>query len=404
MSHKLTVALTQYTPLLHFQGDVPGACLRASEVKPALDLFLLACLPKEITLPRSWCCEGSHALRYRMTFRGDKRTVDRNIHALYFAKAPATRAVWYPDMMTMDIVALSPERIVLEGETMTLAEVIARYLPAFFALHCFGARSNKGFGSFGVKAINGTAVPTLRPDALTGCAPSGVLYSLDHGSVPESSAVLDEVALLSDIMKRGINDTHGDPESDQYLKGLIFQYIMETAGGGVHSEKAVIKKKLLNDRAAQEEDAYVQKAFGKQPLEEDAKCRYIRSLLGLAGTYQYKIDRDNPHSRRAGRVFVRSLDKRVERFENPVHFKPYGQYLLLIPQPMPDAVLGAEFSFEIKDAATRRTQKEEAIRTPDQFSLDGFLQYFCRRVKEDADVYRFLGGPRDIQRFSGRPE
>ena len=403
MSHKLTVALPQYTPLLHFQGDVPGAFLRASEVKPALDLFLLACLPKEITLPKSWRYEGNHALRYRMTFRGDKRTVDRNIHALYFATAPATRAVWYSDM-TMSIVALSPEKIVLEGEGLTLTDVIARYLPVFFALHCFGARSNKGFGSFGVKSINDVPVPIPRLDTLTSCAPAGVLYCLDYGSTPESRTVLDEVALLSDIMKRGINDTHGDPESDRYLKGLIFQYIMEKGSAEVHSEKALIKKKILNDAAAQEEDDSVQKAFGKRPLEEGAEYRYIRGLLGLAGIYEYKIDQDNPHSRRAGRVFVRNPDKRVERFENPVHFKPFDRYLLLIPQPIPDDVLGAKFSFYTKDNTTKKILKEETVRTPDAFSLDAFLQYFCRRVKEDADVYRFLGGPKEILRFSDRPE
>ena len=37
----LTIKLKQHTPLIHFQHDQEGATLRASEVKPKLDKFVL---------------------------------------------------------------------------------------------------------------------------------------------------------------------------------------------------------------------------------------------------------------------------------------------------------------------------------------------------------------------------
>lgn len=37
----LKVTLKQHTPLIHFQHDQYGATLRASEVKPKLDKFIL---------------------------------------------------------------------------------------------------------------------------------------------------------------------------------------------------------------------------------------------------------------------------------------------------------------------------------------------------------------------------
>ena len=40
--HTLTVKLKQHTPLIHFQHSQQGATLRASEVKPKLDRFILA--------------------------------------------------------------------------------------------------------------------------------------------------------------------------------------------------------------------------------------------------------------------------------------------------------------------------------------------------------------------------
>lgn len=47
MIHKLTISLKQHTPLIHFQHDQDGASLRASEVKPKLDRFLLLNLGEE---------------------------------------------------------------------------------------------------------------------------------------------------------------------------------------------------------------------------------------------------------------------------------------------------------------------------------------------------------------------
>ncbi len=45
--NKLTIKLKQHTPLIHFQHDQEGATLRASEVKPKLDQFILTKLGKE---------------------------------------------------------------------------------------------------------------------------------------------------------------------------------------------------------------------------------------------------------------------------------------------------------------------------------------------------------------------
>ena len=39
--HKLEIKLKQHTPLIHFQHDQEGATLRASEVKPKLDRFII---------------------------------------------------------------------------------------------------------------------------------------------------------------------------------------------------------------------------------------------------------------------------------------------------------------------------------------------------------------------------
>ena len=82
--YKLEITLKQHTPLIHFQHDQVGATLRASEVKPKLDKFLLTKLGggdyrKGIVLAQSngWLNgvkpsdrleNDSYALNYKMKF------------------------------------------------------------------------------------------------------------------------------------------------------------------------------------------------------------------------------------------------------------------------------------------------------------------------------------------------
>jgi hypothetical protein len=42
--YQLKIQLKQHTPIIHFQHDQAGATLRASEVKPKLDRFLIEML------------------------------------------------------------------------------------------------------------------------------------------------------------------------------------------------------------------------------------------------------------------------------------------------------------------------------------------------------------------------
>ena len=73
--HKLEIKLKQHTPLIHFQHDQKGATLRASEVKPKLDKFVLTKLGNgnyeagvDIAKVNGWLIgKGDHpALDYKM--------------------------------------------------------------------------------------------------------------------------------------------------------------------------------------------------------------------------------------------------------------------------------------------------------------------------------------------------
>ena len=77
----LTIRLKQHTPLIHFQHDQEGATLRASEVKPKLDKYILTQLGggdyekgKAEAKSKGWLVgKGEHyALDYKMRIEAIK--------------------------------------------------------------------------------------------------------------------------------------------------------------------------------------------------------------------------------------------------------------------------------------------------------------------------------------------
>ena len=174
---KIVVQLVQDTPMWHFQGAFDDCCLRATEVKPKLDRFLLAKLDKgELSVngcaltsrddvPSTWWAnEDKTAFNYKMRISAesrriiesqvpdlDRRTgqqktdrngkpVFRNLYPIYFARVGAD------ETGDMELVRMSGIRVELIVSDDRLAECIAPIIPAFFASHSFGARQDKGFG------------------------------------------------------------------------------------------------------------------------------------------------------------------------------------------------------------------------------------------------------------------
>lgn len=425
---KLTVHLKQITPLLHFQGDTEGACLRASEVKPKLDKFIVNYLGKE-NIPDSWKLsvpvseDGTKheaALQYKMRFEGIgeiktlcnyKDRYRRNeIHPLYFASMgddawdengeSKVKGVYYSKGIKMTLVSVKcPE----------LLQKIMPLIAAFFALNCFGSRSNKGFGSFQVETINRERKGCfINPQKLASHLHEDVpaLYYVQYptrgypsASMDDShqgAAYLDDIQTLSALMKGGINYSHGKKNNLNYFKGAIFQYMMQN-NEKLHSEKALIKRDVL---PCEKEDAEVRKLFKKADLpSDDSEFIYMRSVLGLTESFTYKRDerkRDgqiikiNPHSYREGTVTVEDTEKDdkgksiIHRFENPIHFKPYGCYILIIPQAIPSKLLGAKFCLSGKIG--NKKAGSTMIQMPKHFDLDDFLSFFSQLYQNDSKI------------------
>lgn len=62
---KKEILLSQQTPMWHFQSDQEGCCLRATEVKPKLDSFLLK---KDRETFSKYRLNDTNALDYKLSF------------------------------------------------------------------------------------------------------------------------------------------------------------------------------------------------------------------------------------------------------------------------------------------------------------------------------------------------
>lgn len=181
--HKLTVTLKQHTPLIHFQHDQEGATLRASEVKPKLDKFIIARLTDEQKAEgrrEGWLKEkdGKSWLDYKMrivasdfmNFQMNKhKVVKRGIEQKDELQRPLYTTDNYPSNTNSIVMSniggrieedvfnfkmARNEKIEFILKTQSLENIIAEYIYEFVGTQSFGNRTTKGFGSFSVAKIS----------------------------------------------------------------------------------------------------------------------------------------------------------------------------------------------------------------------------------------------------------
>ena len=142
---KLIIRLKQHTPLIHFQPLQYEANLRASEVKPKFDKFIIS---KGFTLKKEWTHgKEPYSLNYKMKIypvldNNDKKIIDKL--PMFFgnktgiAKIDKKQGVCYSKGIYIEF-------ITREKEIMTL---IMEHIIAFLFYTNFGNRQSKGYGSY----------------------------------------------------------------------------------------------------------------------------------------------------------------------------------------------------------------------------------------------------------------
>lgn len=350
--------LVQHTPLIHFQHSEPHACLRATEVKPKLDRFLIEQLEKDDRFGdgrwKKWFVgDGSQqSFDYMMRITPNSEQVDRTqsieraiakiknqdykhfheIHKNYFGNMASgnniqdtiretfKESLFYKDGLTLTIRCFIPELLTLIDE----------HIRGFFMMHNFGTRQRKGFGSFTVDISTEPNAPKGF-DLVGKYCPNAYYCKLD-GNV-NADALLDAVWVISAFLRSGFNRGEGN-----YVRGFVFRYFQREKNP-LANDKAFVKQKVLHN-------VYNEATRGEHlhPYGNNVRYRYVRGLLGTNENSRFCRDPrgETREDLTVHNIYIHSAEG-VERFPSPLLFKPIGKFVFILPQKMPDEIFGSEF-------------------------------------------------------------
>lgn len=351
--------LVQHTPLIHFQHSEPHACLRATEVKPKLDRFLIEQLEEDDRFGdgrwKKWFVgDGSQqSFDYMMRITPNSERVDRTqsiengieraiaraehrppnaslheIHKNYFGNMASgnniqdtiretfKESLLYKDGLTLTIRCFIPELLTLIDE----------HIRGFFMMHNFGTRQRKGFGSFTVDISTKPNEPKGF-DLVGKYCPNAYYCKLD-GNV-NADALLDAVWVISAFLRSGFNRGEGN-----YVRGFVFRYFQREKNP-LANDKAFVKQQVLHN-------VYNEATRGEHlhPYGNNVRYRYVRGLLGTNENSRF-CRAPNAHTP-VYDIYTHSAEG-IERFPSPLLFKPIGKFVFILPQKMPDKIFGSEF-------------------------------------------------------------
>ncbi len=151
--YKLAFKLKQHTPIIHFQHEQYGATLRASELKPKLDKFLIEKFKEKDIDFSKWLINGQEkALDYKVRVDVvisdiEKRMIreGRNNQYGFFFGTIGEEYRRNPKGLTFTGGEI--ELHIHSFKTELLNEV-EKNIVLYFERTNFGTRQNKGFGSF----------------------------------------------------------------------------------------------------------------------------------------------------------------------------------------------------------------------------------------------------------------
>lgn len=379
--------LVQHTPLIHFQHSEPHACLRATEVKPKLDRFLIEQLEKDDRFGdgrwKKWFVgDGSQqSFDYMMRITPNSEQVERTqsieraiaraehrppnasfheIHKNYFGNMASgnniqdtiretfKESLLYKDGLTLTIRCFIPELLTLIDE----------HIRGFFMMHNFGTRQRKGFGSFTVDISTKPNEPKGF-DLVGKYCPNAYYCKLD-GNV-NADALLDAVWVISAFLRSGFNRGEGN-----YVRGFVFRYFQREKNP-LANDKAFVKQNVLLN-------VYNEATRGEHihPYGNNVRYRYVRGLLGTNENSRFCRNPrgETREDRTVHNIYIHSAEG-VERFPSPLLFKPIGKFVFILPQKMPDEIFGSEFYI------LEKNQEDEYDRKATSEQKLNYLQTEC---------------------------
>lgn len=365
---RLKITLKQHTPLIHFQPEQQGAILRATEVKPKLDRFLISYAfgnnkkPEEnFETYKKYLIgykkdirdkyedfEGRRAFNYKLKICNVKNLRDpheievnnKKDFPLYFGnmgKSKFNKSKFvFCDTLDIEFISFHNEII----------DKIKKYLPEFLMKTNFGQRQSKGFGSF---YINDMAEVKKW---------NKLKYSFEVKATSDDKIIKnkdkiykEQYALLKKINEFYVSLRAETTKQDPYIK------------------EYALKEQMIWDKDK------IKSEYNNTKLTSDYPAYLIKDLLGLSV-------REEWHKQHFIITKVHSNGE-IERFQSPMFFKPIREYqnkfiVYFEGRDIPKQLL--DQTFNIKKDGSGDLQ----LNTPKSFNIDDFIQYVIKNNKDKS--------------------
>ncbi len=405
--YKLVLELEAQMPMIHFQSDQCGATLRATEMKPKLDAFLLMLLGKEAQMSVKELkksqeygmlflnkdADNNDALDYKLQIvteevpteidldkvtkrqdgNGKWKTDNSENYTLFYAnmgkKDDAEKAYGIFSNPTVTILCFKEK----------LRQLIRENIINFFLVTNFGTMQNKGFGSFAPKLWlerNGLSDKKKREVAMAyrELIPDGKCYAMTYKNVLKENVPLAEknkfcvelaelIKSFYSIMKSGIN-------FNGYSRSYIYQYGHEVLQLG--NEKAWMKKNKLAPIVCKPGNEKKHE-YGTQ------EHRYLRAFLGVGENIEYGNRLEDGKLKKDNAIKIGIKSKEFERLPSPIYFKVIQNVVFVVAFDVPEEIYGASFTFSSTMSGGTKTicvPKREELETDGKFDIQDFLSKY----------------------------
>lgn len=336
-NYKLTFKLKQHTPIIHFQHDQHGATLRASELKPKLDKFLIEnsfdgilnfnsykdfligdtkSIEKELkkiddnsniqdkdSEKTEFLMKQKLALDYKVKIISNSQKAEglKNNKTFFGGMGHEGEKEY---TFTDEIINVNIY-VFCNDEKNRLKTVIKKYFPHFIAETNFGTRQNKGNGSFYIDKSDTENFINIEK-----ILPKDTYYISIREK--DNTSIFTIIDYYYRRLKAGINRNFDSRCSGEYHKSFLYKYFNGNTKKGW--EKRFIKEEF----------------FG---IYKDGTGKYfIRALLGLPGSFTFKKTKEPCHKKADTKIAssyeilddyeIEVYHPVIERYKSPITFKP----------------------------------------------------------------------------------
>ncbi len=301
--YKLEFTLKQHTPIIHFQHDQDGATLKATEVKPKLDRFIIEKLGGKNNLQQKWFNNiEKESLNYKIRIISNNDLLNSKIakgFPNYLGNMGSTEDIKgfvLSDDIKVQIICYE------EG----LRNAINQNISNFFTVFNFGSRTSKGFGCFSINNI------TEKEYELQLSQYYSTVYKVRWNNKSKIDYETDMKFLFGKIQDEYKLLKAGDSRNKKDSKLRLYVNTLENP---IEWEKPVMQNDIS--------------AITNEPLNIQFRNKdfyYVRAILGLAENYEYLKQKVN--------VTLKPSDEGIQRFQSPIIFKVYNNNLYLAINPI----------------------------------------------------------------------